>query len=207
MPSSFRSAPLASEAADHPGAQLAARMRAVQEPTLPKPWTTKSQSGRDRGRSSRRGLGEHAHHAAPGGRLAAAEPSSASGLPVTQAGVWPWSLPYSSISQAIVCALVPTSGAGMSRCGPEHLLDLVHERAGDRLDLLRLELARVDVHAALGAAEGDVGDRRLPGHQLGQRAHLVEVDLGVEADAALVGPAGAVVLHAVAGEDVDLAVG
>ena len=71
---------------------------------------------------------------------------------------------------------------------------------------LGLELARVDVHAALGAAVGDVHDRRLPGHQLGQRAHLVEVDLGVEADAALVGPARAVVLDAVAGEDVDLAV-
>ena len=46
------------------------------------------------------------------------EPSSAIGLPVTQAGVWPWSLPYSSMSQAITCAFVPTSGAGMSRCGP-----------------------------------------------------------------------------------------
>ena len=46
------------------------------------------------------------------------EPSSAIGLPVTQAGVWPWSLPYSSISQAITCASVPTSGAGMSRVGP-----------------------------------------------------------------------------------------
>ena len=34
------------------------------------------------------------------------------------AGVWPWSLPYSSIIQAIVCALVLTSGAGMSRVGP-----------------------------------------------------------------------------------------
>jgi len=39
-------------------------------------------------------------------------------LPVTIAGVWPWSLPYSSIIHAIVWALVPTSGAGMSRCGP-----------------------------------------------------------------------------------------
>ena len=46
------------------------------------------------------------------------EPSRDSGLPVTHAGVWPWSLPYSSMSQAIVWALVPTSGAGMSRWGP-----------------------------------------------------------------------------------------
>ena len=46
------------------------------------------------------------------------EPSRAIGLPVTQAGVWPCSLPYSSMSQAMTWALVPTSGAGMSRCGP-----------------------------------------------------------------------------------------
>jgi hypothetical protein len=39
-------------------------------------------------------------------------------LPVTIAGVWPFSLPYSSISHAITCALVLTSGAMMSRVGP-----------------------------------------------------------------------------------------
>jgi hypothetical protein len=39
-------------------------------------------------------------------------------LPVQIAGVWPWSLPYSSIIQAITWALVLTSGAGMSRVGP-----------------------------------------------------------------------------------------
>ena len=37
---------------------------------------------------------------------------------MTIAGVWPWSLPYSSIIQAITWALVLTSGAGMSRVGP-----------------------------------------------------------------------------------------
>ena len=42
-------------------------------------------------------------------------------MPVTQAGVWPLSLPNSSISQAIVWALVPMSGAGMSRFGPTSL--------------------------------------------------------------------------------------
>ena len=46
------------------------------------------------------------------------EPSSAIGFPVTHAGVCPWNFPYSSIIQAIVWAFVPTSGAGMSRCGP-----------------------------------------------------------------------------------------
>ena len=89
----------------------------------------------------------------------------------------------------------------------EDLLDLVHERARDLLELGALELVGRAVDAALGAAEGDAGDRGLPGHQRGERADLVDVDLGVEADAALVGPAGAVVLDPVAGEDVDLAVG
>ena len=42
-------------------------------------------------------------------------PRATSGLPVTIAGVWPCSLPYSSMNQAMTCALVPTSGAGMSR--------------------------------------------------------------------------------------------
>ncbi len=92
-------------------------MRAIQVPTFPKPWTTKSQS---EGSTLHSGAASENTHTTP--RPVAAsrprEPSSSSGLPVTQAGVWPWSLPYSSISQAMVCALVPTSGAGMSRCGP-----------------------------------------------------------------------------------------
>jgi hypothetical protein len=46
------------------------------------------------------------------------EPSRAIGLPVTTAGAWPCSFPYSSIIQAITWALVFTSGAGMSRVGP-----------------------------------------------------------------------------------------
>ena len=50
--------------------------------------------------------------------------------------------------------------------------------------------------AALGAAERDAGDRRLPAHQRGERPDLVEVDLRVVADAALVGAARAVVLDA-----------
>ena len=72
------------------------------------------------------------------------------------------------------------------------------------LQLVGLELVAGAVDAALRAAVGDVDDRRLPGHQHRQRAHLVEVDVGVVAQAALVGAAGAVVLHAVALEDVDL---
>ena len=59
-----------------------------------------------------------------------ADPSSDSGLPVTMAGVWPCSLPYSSMNQAMTWALVPTSGAGMSRLGPSTLSTLpMNERA------------------------------------------------------------------------------
>ena len=51
-------------------------------------------------------------------------------MPVTHAGVCPWSFPYSSISQAITWALVPTSGAGMSRVGPSTFSILsMNERA------------------------------------------------------------------------------
>jgi hypothetical protein len=88
----------------------------------------------------------------------------------------------------------------------EYLLDPVHERAGDLLQLGLREVPGGRVDASLGAAVWDPHDGRLPGHELGQRANLVEVDLGVVADAALVRTARAVVLHAVAREDVDLAV-
>ncbi len=90
--------------------------------------------------------------------------------------------------------------------GAEDLLDLVHEGAGDLLELCLGELGRVAIDAALGAAERDVRDGGLPGHERGEGADLVDVYLGVVADAALVGPASAVVLDAVAGEDVDLSV-
>ena len=89
----------------------------------------------------------------------------------------------------------------------EHLLDLVHERARDRLELVRRELVGRAVDPALRAAERNADDRGLPRHQRRERAGLVEVDLGVVADAALVRPARAVVLDAEAREDVQAPVG
>ena len=89
---------------------------------------------------------------------------------------------------------------------PEQLLDLVDERAGDPLQFVRVADVGGAVHATLRAAEGDPGDGGLPGHQRGQRADLVEVDLRVEPDSALVGASRPVVLDPVAGEDVDLPV-
>ena len=99
------------------------------------------------------------------------------------------------------------SGAGMSRLGPTSFAILSISERAIRSQLVLLEAAGVDVDAALGAAERDAGDGGLPGHHRGERADLVDVDLGVEAHAALVGAAGAVVLDPEAVEDVHLPVG
>ena len=141
-------------------------IRAIQEPTLPKPWTTNvARPGEipTFGAASRNMKTQPRPVAASRPK----EPSSEIGLPVTQAGVWPWSLPYWSIIQAIVWALVLTSGAGMSRVGPEQLRDLVHERPRDLLQLVLVESRGVDVDAALGAAERDV--RRSPSSRSSSR--------------------------------------
>ena len=181
-------------------------MRAAHEPTFPKPCTTQVVSegvrptlaGPPRG-TCRRGRARWPTRArrSPRARSACRSRSRACGRA---------SLPYSSISQAITCALVLTSGAMMSRFGPSTLWILSMKRARDRLQLVRRELVAGAVDAALRAAVRDADDRGLPRHQHRQRAHLVQVDVGVVAQAALVRAAGAVVLHAVPLEDVDLAV-
>src|SRR3954462_15771069 len=91
----------------------------------------------------------------------------------------------------------PHVGSGDVEVGPDQRLEAVHVAENERLQLLAGERSRVDLDAALAAAERDVGDRRLPGH-LG-REHLEEVqrDVLVEPDAALVGAARLVVLHTV----------
>ena len=107
------------------------------------------------------------------------------------------------MNQAMIWALVLTSGAGMSRLGPDEDLDLGEEPAGEVLQLLQRELLGVDDHAALAAAVGDAHDRALPGHPHREGLDLVEADVLVVADAALGRPAAQVVLDAVAGEDLD----
>ena len=103
--------------------------------------------------------------------------------------------------QAMVWALVFTSGAGMSRSGPMIGLDLGGEAAGQALQLLQRELLGVDDDAALAAAVGDVHHGALPGHPHRQRADLVQGHVLVVADAALGRAAAEVVLDAIAGED------
>ena len=108
--------------------------------------------------------------------------------------------------QAIVWALVPTSGAGMSESGPMMPSSSVANRRVRASSSFALIARRVAGDAALGAAERDVDERALPGHPHGQRADVVEVGRRVEAQAALGRAARDVVLDAVALEDLGRAV-
>ena len=191
--------------ADHPGAEL------LHDPR--RPGADVAESLDDEGRvggaeAQLRGrLAEHVDAAAPGRRLAAEralEGDRLAGADRRRVAVELAVLVHEPGHRLRVRVHVRCRDvAGRA----EDLLDLVHERARDLLQLRLLELLGRAVDAALGASERDPGDGRLPGHQRGQRADLVDVDLGVEADAALVRAAGAVVLDPVAGEDVGLAVG
>ena len=89
---------------------------------------------------------------------------------------------------------------------PDELDQLGGVAAGHALQLALGHLLGVADDAALGAAEGDVDHRALPGHPGGQGADFVERDVGRVADAALARAARDGVLDAVAGEDFDAAV-
>ena len=84
--------------------------------------------------------------------------------------------------------------------------DLGDVAAGQRLELAPRHPRRIADDAALAAAERDVRDGALPRHPRRERGHFVERDVGVIADAALGRTERDVVLDAVAGEDLDLAV-
>jgi hypothetical protein len=90
--------------------------------------------------------------------------------------------------------------------GTEQGRDLVRVAAGEPLQLADAQPGGVAAHAALGAPEGDVEHRGLQRHGRGQRGDLVGVDVGVEPDAALAGPAGGVVVDPPPQEDLDGAV-
>ena len=105
----------------------------------------------------------------------------------------------------MISPLVPTSGAGMSMFGPIRLFSLYMKRRVMASQLLPAVLARVDLDAALAAAERHLGDGGLPRHLGGQRLEEVERHLAVVADAALVRAARLVVLDAVGLEALRLA--
>ena len=139
--------------------------------------------------------------------LRPSEPPSEIGLPVTTPGtVYPTCIEYVSMIQAIVWALVLTSGAGMSRSGPIRTSISVVKRRRQVLELAPRQLLGVDDDAALAAAERDADDRALPGHPHREGLDLVDRHVLVVADAALGRAATQVVLDAIAGEDLHGAV-
>ena len=97
-------------------------------------------------------------------------------------------------------------GRGHVLLRPDRVDDLGDVAPRQRLELALRHPRRVADDAALAAAEGDVRDRALPRHPGRERRDLVERDVGVIADAALGRTERDVVLDAVAGEDLDLAV-
>src|SRR5207245_5899505 len=90
--------------------------------------------------------------------------------------------------------------------GPDDRQDRDGVPLREPLELSLAVLPRVHRDAALRAAERQVGDRALPGHEHREPRDLLEVHRWVEPDAALARAASGRVLDAVAGEDLELAV-
>ena len=139
-------------------------------------------------------------HAAAGGLLAAGEAVELDRL-AGDAGR----------REAVVLAvLVHDPGHHVGRCahvgrrdvdvGAKQVVDGVDELPRHPLQFAERAVGRRDRHAPLCAAEGDIDDRGLPGHQGRQRPHVIEVYLGVVAQPPFERPSGVVVLHAVADE-------
>jgi hypothetical protein len=128
------------------------------------------------------------------------------GLPVTTPLTaclksWPTVFMYVSMAHAMVLALVPMSGAGMSVSGPMLLPEGVDEAARDALELRLRDAVRVKLDAALSAAERQAHEGALPRHHGREGLEVVEADGLVVADAALVRAEEVVVLDAVALEE------
>ena len=90
--------------------------------------------------------------------------------------------------------------------GTERVDDAGGVAARESLELAGAHLERVADDAALRTAERQIHHGALPRHPRGERLHLFERDVHVEADAALGRTARRVVQHAVSGEHLDLAV-
>mmetsp|Transcript_3025 Transcript_3025/g.8244 ORF Transcript_3025/g.8244 Transcript_3025/m.8244 type:complete len:427 (+) Transcript_3025:791-2071(+) len=88
----------------------------------------------------------------------------------------------------------------------DDFLDGHHQLARELFHLALAHALWVDRDAALGAAKRDVHDGSLPGHEGRQAAHVVDVNLWVEAQPAFERPAAVVMLHPERVEDLDLAV-
>ena len=83
---------------------------------------------------------------------------------------------------------------------PDDRHDLAGVSSRQPLFLAHRQLSRIADHAALGAAEGDVGDRALPCHPRGQCPHFVHGYVGMIADAAFAWSTHLAVQHPMADE-------
>ena len=82
-------------------------------------------------------------------------------------------------------------------------VELGHERLAEAHDFLIAAALRVEVGAALAAADGQAGDRVLEDLLEAEELHDAEVDRGVEAQTALIGSECGVELHAEGTVDLD----
>ena len=105
----------------------------------------------------------------------------------------------------MIWGVVPTSGRRDVLVGADDLDQFGRVAARDALELAEREFVGIAGDAALATAERQVDDGALPRHPERQRRDLVERDARVEADAALGGAAGEVVLDPIARVDLDLA--
>lgn len=83
-------------------------------------------------------------------------------------------------------------------------VQLGHEGLAEAHDFLLGATLRVEVRAALAAADGQTGERVLEDLLEAEKLHDAEVDTRMETQAALVRAEHAVVLHAEAAVDVNL---
>ena len=97
-------------------------------------------------------------------------------------------------------------GRGDVPIRPENDGDPLREAAREPFEFELGELLGIDGDAALGAAERDVHQSGLPGHDGGQAQDFVVVGVEMVADPAFAGPPRPVVLDAVPGEHLDAAV-
>ena len=100
------------------------------------------------------------------------------------------------MTHPITLASVFTSGAKTSRFGPM-TPEMAFVSSWSPIEFAGRKRRRVG-DAPLGASKGHVEQRALPGHQRGQSPDLVEVSLGVIAQATLERSSGPVVLDPIA---------
>ena len=122
---------------------------------------------------------DHHDDAAPRWPRATTDPPIEIGLPVTISGTRsPSCIEYVSIIQAMVCSLVPMSGAGMSRSGPMIGASSAVKRRVIRSNSPRDSFARVDgAHRPSHRRTAGPGARTSRSSTSPAR-HLAEVDAG-----------------------------